>query len=49
MNGAAAGPGNGSPRPGTMLWITAVWGLCFLATRLGLQDAPMLWSRPSVP
>ncbi|MDN4643420.1 DMT family transporter [Arthrobacter sp. PsM3] len=26
-----------------MLWITAAWGLCFLAIRLGLQDAPVLW------
>lgn len=22
-----------------MLWITTAWGLCFLAIRLGLQDA----------
>ncbi|WP_374953627.1 EamA family transporter [Arthrobacter sp. Y81] len=26
-----------------MLWITAPWGLCFLAIRLGLQDALVLW------
>ena len=26
-----------------MLWITGVWGLCFLAIRIGLQDAPVLW------
>lgn len=48
MNGpdggrGAAGHGRGAPRPGTMLWITAAWGLCFLAIRLGLQDAPVLW------
>ena len=35
--------GRGSPHPGTMLWVTAVWGLCFLAIRLGLRDAPILW------
>jgi probable blue pigment (indigoidine) exporter len=26
-----------------MLWITGVWGVCFLAIRLGLEDAPVLW------
>lgn len=43
MGGPGAGQSNGAPRPGTMLWITAAWGLCFLAIRLGLQDAPVLW------
>lgn len=43
MSGAGTGQGNGAPRPWTMVWITAVWGLCFLAIRLGLQDAPVLW------
>lgn len=43
MSGPGGGQGKGAPRPGTMLWITAVWGLCFLAIRLGLQDAPVLW------
>lgn len=33
----------GAPAAPTMLWITGVWGLCFLAIRLGLQDAPVLW------
>ncbi|MBA4103177.1 MAG: EamA family transporter, partial [Arthrobacter sp.] len=35
--------GIGAPRTATMLWITGVWGLCFVAIRLGLQDAPVLW------
>lgn len=35
--------GIGAPRTATMLWITSVWGLCFVAIRLGLQDAPVLW------
>ena len=26
-----------------MLGITVAWGLCFLAIRVGLQDAPVLW------
>ncbi|MGK2964615.1 MAG: DMT family transporter, partial [Tepidiformaceae bacterium] len=26
-----------------MLWITAVWGGCFVAIRWGLRDAPVLW------
>lgn len=26
-----------------MLWITAVWGACFIAIRWGLRDAPVLW------
>jgi len=26
-----------------MLWITAVWGACFVAIRWGLRDAPVLW------
>lgn len=37
------GQGKGAPDTTTMLWITAAWGLCFLAIRLGLQDAPVLW------
>ena len=28
---------------GTMLWATTAWGLCFVAIRWGLQDAPVLW------
>lgn len=35
--------GRGAPAAATMLWITGVWGLCFLAIRQGLQDAPVLW------
>src|SRR3546814_5184128 len=31
------------PRPARMLWITAVWGGCFVAIRWGLRDAPVLW------
>src|SRR3546814_13471554 len=31
------------PRPARMLWITAVWGDCFVAIRWGLRDAPVLW------
>ncbi len=26
-----------------MVWITAVWGACFVAIRWGLRDAPVLW------
>lgn len=26
-----------------MLWITAVWGACFVTIRWGLRDAPVLW------
>ena len=26
-----------------MLWVTTAWGLCFVAIRWGLQDAPVLW------
>ncbi|MFJ5962078.1 DMT family transporter [Pseudarthrobacter oxydans] len=33
----------GAPPAATMLWITGVWGLCFVAIRLGLEDAPVLW------
>ena len=31
------------PSPLRMLWITAVFGLCFLGVRWGLRDAPLLW------
>ena len=31
------------PRVSRMLWITAVWGGCFVAIRWGLRDAPVLW------
>lgn len=40
---SAHGPGKGPPRARRMLWITGAWGLCFLAIRIGLQDAPVLW------
>lgn len=26
-----------------MVWVTAVWGACFVAIRWGLRDAPVLW------
>lgn len=31
------------PRPLRMLLVSAVWGGCFTAIRLGLRDAPVLW------
>ena len=31
------------PRTGRMLWVTTSWGVCFLAIRWGLRDAPVLW------
>lgn len=31
------------PKPGRMLWITAVLGGCFVAIQWGLRDAPVLW------
>lgn len=31
------------PRVGRMLWVTAVWGRCFVTIRWGLRDAPVLW------
>ena len=31
------------PRPARMLWVTAVWGACFVAIQWGLRDAPVLW------
>jgi len=31
------------PKPLRMLWVTAVWGACFVAIELGLRDAPVLW------
>ncbi|MFX1821276.1 DMT family transporter [Pseudarthrobacter sp. CC4] len=37
------GQAKGAPRPWRMLGVTGAWGLCFLAIRLGLQDAPILW------
>lgn len=43
MNRTGTDQARGSPRPAIMLGITAAWGLCFLAIRLGLQDAPVLW------
>lgn len=43
MGEPGTGQGKGAPNTTTMLWITAAWGLCFLAIRLGLQDAPVLW------
>ncbi|WP_448656820.1 DMT family transporter [Microbacterium lacticum] len=32
-----------APSPWRMLWVTFVWGSCFVAIRVGLQDAPLLW------
>ncbi|NSX38518.1 DMT family transporter [Pseudarthrobacter oxydans] len=43
MNPEGTDQARGAPRPAIMLGITAAWGLCFLAIRLGLQDAPVLW------
>ena len=43
MGGPGTGQGKGAPNTPIMLGITAAWGLCFLAIRLGLQDAPVLW------
>ena len=43
MIGTAAEQVRGAPRPVIMLGITGAWGLCFLAIRVGLQDAPVLW------
>ena len=34
---------SGRPRPGRMLWVSAVWGACFVTIRWGLRDAPVLW------
>ena len=34
---------SGHPRPGRMLWVSAVWGACFVTIRWGLRDAPVLW------
>ncbi|MHB8273195.1 MAG: DMT family transporter [Dermatophilaceae bacterium] len=31
------------PKPLRMLWVTSVWGACFVAIELGLRDAPVLW------
>jgi probable blue pigment (indigoidine) exporter len=31
------------PRPARMLWVTAVWGACFVTIQWGLRDAPVLW------
>ncbi|HEY3409171.1 MAG TPA: DMT family transporter [Propionicimonas sp.] len=36
-------PAPGRPRPLRMLWMTAVWGACFVAIQWGLRDAPLLW------
>ncbi len=33
----------GRPRVGRMLLVTVGWGACFVAIRLGLNDAPVLW------
>lgn len=43
MNGTAAEQARVAPRPAIMLGITAAWGLFFLAIRVGLQDALVLW------
>lgn len=43
MAGLAKVRGRDAPRTTTMLWVTPVWGLCFLAIRLGLRDATYLW------
>lgn len=32
-----------APSPWRMLWVTFVWGSCFVAIRVGLQDAPLVW------
>ena len=40
---AGASEHNGRPRPGRMLWVSAVWGACFVTIRWGLRDAPVLW------
>ena len=41
--GAGASEHNARPRPGRMLWVSAVWGACFVTIRWGLRDAPVLW------
>jgi probable blue pigment (indigoidine) exporter len=33
----------GRPHPLRMVWVTAVWGSCFVAIQWGLRDAPILW------
>lgn len=43
MNPTGTDQTRSAPCPAIMLGITAAWGLCFLAIRLGLQDAPVLW------
>ena len=35
--------GAGRPRPLRMLWVTGVWGACFVVIRWALPDAPVLW------
>ena len=40
--GDRSGP-EGRPRPARMLWVSAVWGACFVTIRWGLRDAPVLW------
>lgn len=41
---APAGPApQRAPNPLRMLWVTVVWGACFVAIRWGLRDAPILW------
>lgn len=40
---ATAGAERRAPSPWRMLWVTFVWGSCFVAISVGLQDAPLLW------
>lgn len=36
------GPGR-RPKTGRMVWVTLVWGACFVVIGWGLPDAPVLW------
>ena len=46
VTASGAGPPvgmSGRPRPGRMLWITAVLATCFIGVQWGLRDAPLMW------
>ena len=41
--GDTAAVGAGQPHRLRMLWVTGVWGTCFVVIRWALPDAPVLW------
>lgn len=41
--GASATGERGRPRALRMVWLTVVYGACFVGIQIGLRDAPVLW------